>query len=70
MSVNMFLRGSRSNQSSTGREEAATTFTQRGPELAKRILDQYVLRQHLDNVDGQCALKALPSDAARAGPKG
>ena len=26
-------------------------------------------RQHLDNIDGQCPLMALPSDTARAGPK-
>ena len=51
-----------------GREEAAADTVACGPALAWRICDQYVSREHLDNVDGQCPLMALPSDAARAGP--
>ena len=51
-----------------GREEAAADTVACGPALARRIFDQYVSREHLDNVDGQCPLMALPSDASRAGP--
>ena len=38
-----------------------------GPDVARRIVEAYVSRQHLDNVDGHCPLMGLPSDAARGG---
>lgn len=51
------------------REKQSTGFSQVGPKLARQIFAQYVSRQHLDNMDRQCPLMALPSDVARAGPE-
>ena len=39
-----------------------------GPEVALRVFNMYVSRDHLENINGHCPLMALPSDAARAGP--
>jgi len=50
------------------RDEAPKDPSQYSPTLARQILNQYVSRQHLDDVDGHCPLMALPSDVARAGP--
>jgi len=50
------------------RNEAPKDLSQCGPELARQMLNQYVSRQHLENVNGHCPLMALPSDVARAGP--
>ena len=36
--------------------------------IACQIVDAYLSRQHLERVDYQCPLIALPSDVARAGP--
>ena len=36
--------------------------------MARQVFNHYVSRQHLENLDGQCPLIALPSDTARAGP--
>ncbi len=38
-------------------------------DLAWHIIDQYISRQHLENLDDHCPLMALPSDVARAGPQ-
>ena len=51
------------------REKQSTGFSQCGPELSRQIFERYVSRQHLDNMDTQCPLMALPSDVARAGPE-
>lgn len=51
------------------RERQANGFSECGPELARQIFERYVSRQHLDNMDTQCPLMALPSDVARAGPE-
>ena len=37
-------------------------------EMARRMVDAYLSRQHLDDLDGQCPMVALSSDAARNGP--
>lgn len=39
------------------------------PEFARRIFDHYASRDHVDDLDDQCPLMALPSDIARAGPE-
>ena len=49
-------------------EEACASTSRRGPEAARQVFDRYVSRQHLENLDSQCPLIALPSDTARAGP--
>ena len=48
--------------------EAPKDLSQCGSELARQLLDRYVSRQHLKDLDGHCPLMALPSDVARAGP--
>jgi len=50
------------------REEACESASHCGPEVARQVFNHYVSRRHLENLDGQCPLVALPSDAARAGP--
>lgn len=49
-------------------EDVTIDFSQRGPQLARQMVNGYVSRQHLENLDGHCPLIALPSDVARAGP--
>jgi AcrR family transcriptional regulator len=51
-----------------GREKSCDSASHCGPEVARQVFNLYVSRQHLENLDGQCPLVALPSDAARAGP--
>ncbi|MEM7226532.1 MAG: helix-turn-helix domain-containing protein [Pseudomonadota bacterium] len=38
------------------------------PSIASQIVNAYLSRQHLERVEAQCPLIALPSDVARAGP--
>jgi len=40
----------------------------RGPALSKMIVDAYLSKEHLDDLDGSCPMIGLPSDAARSGP--
>ncbi len=51
-----------------GLDDGAAGFPKRRSELARMIVDAYVSRRHLEDIDGQCPLIALPSDVARAGP--
>jgi AcrR family transcriptional regulator len=44
-------------------------FTSRGLELAKQVIDAYLSRRHLEDLDNQCPMIAVPSDVARAGPR-
>lgn len=37
--------------------------------MAQRMVDAYLSRRHLDDLDGQCPLIAYATDAARAGPQ-
>jgi AcrR family transcriptional regulator len=37
-------------------------------QIARHVIATYLSEGHLKNIDGTCALVALPSDAARAGP--
>ncbi len=39
------------------------------PEMATRMIDSYLSAEHLGDLDGQCPMIALPSDAARATPE-
>ena len=41
----------------------------RAAETARRMVDAYLSSDHLADLDGQCPLIALSSDAARAGPE-
>ena len=36
--------------------------------LGRRVFEHYASLDHVDDLDGQCPLMALPSDVARAGP--
>lgn len=38
-----------------------------GPETARAMINRYVSKPHLENLDGHCPLMALPSDVSRAG---
>ena len=49
-------------------EQGCETASRCGPEVARQVFNHYVSRQHLENLDRQCPLIALPSDTARAGP--
>jgi AcrR family transcriptional regulator len=39
-----------------------------GQVFARQVVNAYLSRQHLDDIDSHCPMIALPSDAARAGP--
>ena len=41
---------------------------QLGPEMARRMVEAYLSREHLNDTEGQCPLIALSTDVARAGP--
>lgn len=38
-----------------------------GSAFARQMVDVYLSREHLDDIDGHCPMIALPSDVARAG---
>jgi len=38
------------------------------PEMARQMIQGYLSPEHLDDLDGQCPMIALPSDVARANP--
>ncbi|MCY6383369.1 hypothetical protein [Hoeflea prorocentri] len=39
-----------------------------GPEAAIDLINRYISREHLDDIDANCPLMALPTDIAHAGP--
>jgi AcrR family transcriptional regulator len=39
-----------------------------GPKRARQIVEAYLSREHLEDVDGHCPMVALSSDVSRAGP--
>jgi AcrR family transcriptional regulator len=51
------------------RREAGVEPDRREVEMARRMVDAYLSRKHLEDLDGQCPLIALPSDTARIGPE-
>jgi TetR/AcrR family transcriptional regulator, transcriptional repressor for nem operon len=51
------------------REDAGVFPERREVEMARRMVDAYLSREHLEDLDGQCPMIALSSDAARIGPE-
>lgn len=51
----------------THRESESPPAAGRNPEIARQMVNQYVSRQHLDDVDAHCPLVALSSDVSRSG---
>jgi TetR/AcrR family transcriptional regulator, transcriptional repressor for nem operon len=51
------------------RDEAGIVPHAREVEMAQRMVDAYLSREHLEDLDGQCPMIALSSDAARIGPE-
>jgi AcrR family transcriptional regulator len=49
------------------RNAAGIDPARKDAETARRMVDSYLSREHLADLDGQCPLIALSSDAARAG---
>ncbi len=43
--------------------------TTMSPEMARRMVDAYLSREHLADLAGQCPMIALSTDVARAGPE-
>jgi len=62
--VSSFLNG----RGARWREEAQVDAARPGSGAAtERMVSSYLSQEHLDDVDGQCPMIALPSDIARAG---
>jgi AcrR family transcriptional regulator len=59
--VRSFLMG----RGAVWREEAGIDPTNLDPEMAQHMLDSYLSNNHLDDIEGQCPMIALPSDVAR-----
>ncbi|OJJ13258.1 TetR family transcriptional regulator [Alphaproteobacteria bacterium AO1-B] len=49
------------------REDAGVDVSNLRPEMAHQMIDAYLSPEHLDDLDGQCPMIALPSDIARGG---
>ncbi|EEE42951.1 TetR/AcrR family transcriptional regulator [Roseibium alexandrii] len=49
------------------REDAGVDVTNLRPEMAHQMIDAYLSPEHLNDLDGQCPMIALPSDIARGG---
>lgn len=62
--VESFLMG----RGAQWRAEAGIDQNNLKPEMAKQMIMSYLSEEHLDDIDGQCPLIALPSDVARASP--
>lgn len=63
--VESFLMG----RGAEWREEAGVDPIRPAPEMAQRMIASYLSSTHLEDLDGQCPMIALPSDVARANPK-
>ena len=61
--VRSFLMG----RGAQWREEAGIDPTQPSRKMASQMVEGYLSRAHLGDLDGQCPMIALPSDIARAG---
>lgn len=59
--VKSFLMG----RGAQWRNEAGVDPTRLSADMAQRMLDSYLSEKHLDDVEGQCPMIALPSDVAR-----
>ncbi len=49
------------------REDAGVDVSNLRPEMAHQMINAYLSPEHLDDLDGQCPMIALPSDIARGG---
>lgn len=63
--VSSFLHG----RGAQWRAEAGVDPSNPTPDMTQRMLKSYLSREHLEDVDGQCPMIALPSDTARQGPE-
>ena len=65
VAVSSFLMG----RGAEWREESGVHSAQSGSEMARRMISGYLSSEHLNDLDGQCPMIALPSDVARANPQ-
>ncbi|MEM9524849.1 MAG: TetR/AcrR family transcriptional regulator [Pseudomonadota bacterium] len=63
--VASFLNG----RGKTWRDDAGIDPENGGPDTVRAMIDSYLSSRHLGDLDGQCPMIALPSDAARATPE-
>lgn len=63
LAVESFLQG----RGAQWRDEAGIDPSGLHPKMARRMIDSYLSIQHLEDIDGQCPMIALPSDVARSG---
>lgn len=61
------VRGFTQGRGAVWRESFGVETRGRSPEMAQRMIDGYLSDAHLDDLEAQCPLIALPSDAARGG---
>ena len=50
-------------------EDVELDFSNAGAKLAQQMINAYLSQRHLDDLDSQCPMIALPSDVARSSPK-
>ena len=62
--VASFLNG----RGKTWRDEAGVDPVGGGPATVRAMIESYLSGRHLEDLDGQCPMIALPSDTARASP--
>lgn len=65
LAVRKFLTG----RGAQWRSEAGVDTTQLKPETATQLIDGYLSNEHLEDLEGQCPMIALPSDVARNKPE-
>ena len=63
--VASFLNG----RGKTWRDEAGVKTENGGLQTVRAMIDSYLSKEHLDDIDSQCPMIALPSDVARASPE-
>lgn len=63
--VSCFLMG----RGAQWRADAGVDPALPSPEMARQMIQGYLSSEHLDDLDGQCPMIALPSDVARANPE-
>lgn len=51
------------------RDDAGVDLSNINPATAMQMIDGYLSTRHLDDLDGQCPMIALPSDIAREAPE-
>lgn len=63
--VSSFLMG----RGAVWRSDAGIDPSRLKPEMAQHMIDAYLSKEHLGDLEGQCPMIALPSDVARADPE-